>query len=517
MAEKKASILKLSPEAKVGLFVLLGIVLLVYMSLRVGGIRLGGAEGYTLYVTFDSAAGLDKDSSVRVAGVEVGRVKEIQLKDSKALLTLQIRPEVVIRKDFTAVLTTKGLLGEKYLELIPGSPNAPPMEEGQEITRTTSYADMDKLITILSDVSGDIKNVTRTLSDVLGGPEGEASLRNIIRNIEEISVRVNRMIAVNDERLGDIIANLADFTALLREEGPEISKDLRLAVNNLNESLVKTSENLNQLIEENRGNLREGVENLKIASVKLERAMDEVNNMVQEVSPEVKSTVGSVGSIAKKIDEGQGTIGKLVNDPETHDNLNKTITGINSFIEQSEKFHTYVGYRGEYLFDAEDAKSYFSLRIQPKSDKYYLLEVVDDPRGFREEETREVTTGGVTTTTTEVRTEDEFEFSAQIAKRFSNLTVRGGLIESSGGVGVDYYMFGDRVKFSLEAFDFDDEMNPHMKAWGTIYFSRFFYLTAGYDDFISEVGMESAFLGLGFEFRDDDLKFLLTNAPPVSF
>src|SRR3972149_6304055 len=163
MAETRISTFKLTPEAKVGLFVLLGIILLVYMSLRMGGITLGRAEGYKLNVSFSSAAGLDKDGSVRVAGVEVGKVQEIRLKDHKAQLTLLIKPDVQIGQDYTAVLTTSGLLGEKYLELIPGSPSAPPLKDGDTITRTTSYADMDKLITLLSDVSGDIKNVSEDL------------------------------------------------------------------------------------------------------------------------------------------------------------------------------------------------------------------------------------------------------------------------------------------------------------------------------------------------------------------
>ena len=67
--------MKLSAEAKVGLFVLLGIILLVYMSLRLGGIQFGKVRGYLLHVEFASAAGVDKDASVRVAGVEVGKVK----------------------------------------------------------------------------------------------------------------------------------------------------------------------------------------------------------------------------------------------------------------------------------------------------------------------------------------------------------------------------------------------------------------------------------------------------------
>lgn len=517
MPEKKSSILKLSPEAKVGLFVLLGIILLVYMSLRLGGIKFGRAEGYRLTVDFDSASGLDKDASVRVAGVEVGRVREITLKNDKAHLILEIRPGVKVGRDFTAVLTTKGLLGEKYLELIPGSPTAPPLKEGEEITRTQSYADMDKLITILSDVSGDVKNVTESLSKVLGGDEGEMTLRNIVKNIEEISFRVNRIVAKNDAQLEHVLKNLDEFTSMLKNEGPGITAELKTAVKNLNEALIKTSSNLNQMIDENRGNLKEGVENLKTASLSLQQAMDTVNKVTKEIAPGISATFNSVGSIAKKIDKGEGTIGKLINDTELHENINKTVSGINNYIAKTESFHMFIGYRGEYLFDARDTKSYFSLRIQPKADKYYLLEVVDDPRGKRRKETTETVVGSTTTTSVETKTSEALKFSAQIAKRLKSVILRGGIIESTGGAGIDYYMYSDRLKLSLEAFDFSQKGNPHLKASSTVYLSKFFYLTAGYDDFVSKVGLQSAYVGVGFQFEDEDIKYLISSAPVSSF
>lgn len=513
-----ASLTKMSPEAKVGLFVLLGIVLLVYMSLRLGGIKLGGERGYTVFVDFDTAAGLDPNAPVRVAGVEVGRVKTIALKDSKAHLELLIRPDVKIGKDFTAVLTTKGLLGEKYLELVPGQPGAPPLKDGDYITRTRSYADIDRLIRTLTEVSDDVKLITESLSHVLGGEEGEQTVSNIVKNIEDLTFRLNRIVAKNDEQFENIMKNLDSFTRLLNDEGPAITSGLRDTIRNLNDSLVRTSDNLNGMINDNRGNLKEGIENLKAASLSLQQAMDTVNRVTGEVGPGVASTMSSVSSITRKIDEGQGTIGKLVNDEALHKNINKTVEGINNYIERTENFHTFIGYRGEYLFDARDTKSYLSLRIQPRSDKYYLIEVIDDPRGKRNEETRVTTVGGgAPTTVREVKTSDQIKFSAQIAKRFQNLVVRGGIIESSGGAAADYYLFRDRLRVTLEAFDFSNEGNPHLKAGAIWNFSRFFFLTAGYDDFISKVGLQSAYIGLGFQFQDEDLKYLLSSAPSLSF
>jgi phospholipid/cholesterol/gamma-HCH transport system substrate-binding protein len=507
---------KMSSEAKVGLFVLLGIVLLVYMSLRLGGIKLGGEKGYSVFVDFDTAAGLDPNAPVSVAGVEVGRVKSIELKDSKAHLELQIDPDIKIGKDFTAVLTTKGLLGEKYLELVPGQPGAPPLKEGDYLTRTRSYADIDRLIRTLTEVSDDVKEITESLSNVLGGDEGEQTVSNIVKNIEDLTFRLNRIVAKNDEQFENVMRNLSSFTALLNEEGPAITSGLRVAIKNLNESLVRTTDNLNGMINENRGNLKEGIDNLRTASLSLQQAMETVNKVAKEAGPGVTNTMNSVSSIAKKIDEGEGTIGRLVNDKSLHENINKTVAGINNYIERTENFHTFIGYRGEFLFDARDTKSYLTLRLQPKADKYYLLELVDDPRGKKSTEVRVTTTnGGAPQTVTEVKTTEQIKISAQIALRFKDLVVRGGIIESSGGAAIDYYMFQDRLKFMFEASEFSVG-TPRLKAGATWNLNKFFFLTAGYDDFVSKIGLRSAYLGLGLQFQDEDLKYLLTNAP-VSF
>ncbi len=506
MAKKPSGSFTLTPEAKVGLFVLLGIILLVYMSLRLGGFRIGKAEGYRLSATFDSAAGLDPDSSVKVAGVEVGRVKSISLKGHNARIVLQIHSDVEIGKDFTAMLKSTGLLGEKYIELVPGAPGAPALKDGEEITRTAKYMDIDRLLGSLTDLSGDMKKLAESLGNTLGGAEGENTVRNIVQNVAEISTRVNNLLAKNDDRLNRIIANFDD-----------LSSNLKDAVDNINSSLTRTADNLNQVITENRGNLKEGIESLKTAAVKLQEAMETVQKVANNIGPGVSDTVKSLGSIANKIDKGQGTLGKLVNDKEMHENLNKTISGINKYIEKAESFHLFVGYRGEYLFDEQDVKSYLTLRLQPKPDKYYLLEVIDDPRGKVEEKTDSTIVGSTKTTQTTTTISTKIKFSAEIAKSFGPVTLRGGLIESAAGVGIDYELWKKRFKFTFEAFDFNQTGNPHLKAGGTLHINKYFYITAGADNFISKLGLGSAYMGLGLEFRDDDMKLLFSSAPPISF
>ena len=90
---------------------------------------------------------------------------------------------------------------------------------------------------------------------------------------------------------------------------------------------------------------------------------------------------------------------------------------------------------------------------------------------------------------------------------------KGGIIESTGGIGLDYYLFDDRPKLSLEAFDFDPDRKPHLKGGADLTFFKYLYLTAGFDDFISDEGRSSFFVGVGLRFEDDDIKYLLTSAP----
>lgn len=515
----------LTPESKVGLFVLAGVTILVYMSLKVGGFSIGKEEGYQIYVSMDSAAGLDPNASVRVAGVEVGRAKVIDLVDNKARLTLLIKPGIVIGKDFTAVLKTQGLLGERYLDLLPGSPYATPLEDGDELTRVTTYTDIDKLLTILSDAGEDLKKVTRTLSLVLGDEEGETTLRNILDNIEEITFKVKRVVDRNDERLSNILANLEDFSGRLRDDMPTITATVTGAGDDLArmvDDIESVTGNLNALIEENREGLRGGIENLKTASVKLTDTLDSIKRFTEELGPRLNSTVTAIGNIAEKIDKGEGTLGKLVNDPSTQakindtlDDMSETLGGVNDYLEKTKAFRTYLGYRGEYLFEPGETKNYISLKIQPKADKYYLFELVDDPLGHRSTRTIEDSLAG--TTQTIIETEDELKFTVLVAKRFGDLTLKGGIIESTGGAGIDYLLLNDRLELSFETFDFDLDRNPHIKTGATFHFNKYFFATAGYDDAISKDDLESPYFGLGFHFEDEDLKYLLSGAPPISF
>jgi phospholipid/cholesterol/gamma-HCH transport system substrate-binding protein len=216
----------------------------------------------------------------------------------------------------------------------------------------------------------------------------------------------------------------------------------------------------------------------------------------------LNATLASLKDISERINRGEGSLGKLVNDEETVDSLNEALSGLNRALNQQERFKTILGYRGEYLTERADLKSYVSLRIQPRPDKYYLVEVVDGPSRHKYDGRD---------------SDDDITFSGQIAKRYHDLVLRGGVIQSTGGFGLDYYLFNDAVRLSFEAFDFNPKRNnPYLRFAAEYTFLEHLFLTVGYDDFISKHGDANFFVGGGIKFLDEDLKVLLGGGAPAA-
>ena len=104
----------------VGLFVLLGLVALAWMSVKLGRVDLLGNRGYVVSADFPTVGGLKTGSSIEIAGVEVGRVDRIELRDYQAHVVMTIHPDVKLQEDSIASIKTKGLIGERYVRLSPG-------------------------------------------------------------------------------------------------------------------------------------------------------------------------------------------------------------------------------------------------------------------------------------------------------------------------------------------------------------------------------------------------------------
>jgi phospholipid/cholesterol/gamma-HCH transport system substrate-binding protein len=136
---------KFDLELSVGLFIIAGIICLGYLSIKLGGMEVFGSKGYEVYALFSNSGGLKTGASIVIAGVDVGRVKSITLEEYQARVTLNIPESVKIQEDAIASIKTKGLIGEKYVEITPGG-SEKIISAGGRIRETQPAVDLEELI-----------------------------------------------------------------------------------------------------------------------------------------------------------------------------------------------------------------------------------------------------------------------------------------------------------------------------------------------------------------------------------
>jgi phospholipid/cholesterol/gamma-HCH transport system substrate-binding protein len=132
-------------ELMVGLFIIAGIICLGYLSIKLGKMEVVGGKGYEIYAIFSNIGGLRTGSSIEIAGVDVGRVKNITLDNYLAHVVLDLPRSVKIQEDAIALVKTKGLIGEKYIEITPGG-SEKIIQPGGRIRETQPAVDLEGLI-----------------------------------------------------------------------------------------------------------------------------------------------------------------------------------------------------------------------------------------------------------------------------------------------------------------------------------------------------------------------------------
>jgi len=479
----------MSREARVGIFVLLGLIVLTFFTFRVSKWGLIAEKGYRLTVDFDTAAGLEPKSDVKMAGVPIGKVEEIQLVGNRARLILRIQKEIRIPIDSVATIQTQGLLGEKYVEILPGKDAQRNLPAGGQIANTQNPTNLDELVRKLGGIGDDVKKFTESLSDTFGTEEGKQALADILRDVRATTATLRTVVQGNEQRFDRILANVDRLSADLSDMSSMNKEDVRVTI----------------------ANLRAFSHTLKTETPALVAKLEKMS----EGMGGLDNTLASAGKVMAKIDRGEGTLGKLVNDNTAHTALTDTLEGINKFVRKTEQLKTFIDYRLEWQQEPSEFKHYVNLRLQPAADKYYAIGVVDDPRGRLESSTSTVTVNGTPTTITEERFENKLKFSALIARRFSGLTVKGGVIESTGGLGMDYELLKDRLTVGADAWDFSrKDLPPHLKLYGNYDIFKNLFVTGGVDDVLaSERNLRTLFLGFGIKFADEDLKTVLGAVP----
>jgi phospholipid/cholesterol/gamma-HCH transport system substrate-binding protein len=508
-----------STELKVGLFAVIVIVILSFMTLKVGGFEwLRKKEGYTVYVYFRNIAGLDEKTKVKVAGVDSGLIKQIGLEKDTAKVELRVDRDVRLFSDSSASIKAAGLLGDKYLEIKPG--HTPPMlNNGDTISNVIEIVDLDDMIRNITNVSANFNTLATSLVESIGTKEAKTALRESIINLRTITQNLNEAISVNDEKLRIVldniktlsvslnglidqnreplattIANMRDFSGSLKSDAPELIKNLNMA-----------AKELKSMVEENKPAITNTVESVRA--------------MVEENRPAIRNATKSIDSITQRIERGEGSLGKLVKDDRLYESVNKAAEGVEKTISAIDRFRTFITFQADYLSRPKDSKGSFTVTLQPRPDKYYIVGIVQDPVGRIT--TRETITTGTSGTTRikEERIDKKIEFNAQFAKRFSDIAMRIGMTENTFGVGSDYFFLKDKGKIYGDAWDFSNDeegaKNPHVKFGVDYFLFKNIFMSAGVDNILNRK-QRGGYAGVGLRFEDEDFKYLFGSMPKIS-
>lgn len=472
----------LSTNAKVGIFITIVLMILSWITLKIDSRTIfGGTRGYTIKAYFTNAQGLNTKTGVYLAGIRIGNIDYIKLVNDKALVVMNIMSGVRIEENAKAVIRTKGLLGEDYIEIIPGTQSAVPIKPGEELRYAESPVDMEELMNKLNSIATNINSVTQSLSDVFGGTQGTNNIKGLFNNLNETINHVDRLVTSTNSNLNKTFASVNGFASALKEHGPDILKNL-----------ARISDALHEIIATNKQSVNTAMENINTASKKLDTSLANI----QEITDNIK--------------EGKGTIGKLLMDKKTEEQVSNAISSISSMAGGISKFRIALNFNEEYQFQPQTLKSYLNLILQPKPGSYFLLGIVDDPSGYAEESANytytQVNNGPAqqTKTVTE-KAGNQLKFNAEMAKKISYVTFRGGIIESSGGVGMDVAAPYEPLWLSLDMYNFNAKPDPTLKVTLSTSFLRYFILSGGMENVLDR-NTKKWFAGLGVGFDDEDIK-----------
>lgn len=502
-----------SAALKVGITTVL-ILVMSTVAYRFVSKSMRGPSGPVVWALFRDATGLVDKSRVQVAGLLIGEIVDRRLQGNLARVAIRIRPDTELWSNAAIYKKSSSLLGEYYIEVDPGTPESPDPLSGQ-MTRNHRLKDGDQVVNVVEAI---------TTSDILYQVnETLPIVRDILRDVQKLTQGPVQDIARDVQ--SSIVKNSDAITQLIKHVD-EIAVDVRgMTGGQSREDISKAIANVREITEGLRDLVGKGSSEVDSTGTKLRQNLDKISNAVDSLN----TALGNVASLTTDVRKGKGTVGRLLVDETIGDNVQQITDDARDFVRTLGQLQTIVGLRAEYYVSTNDIKNAVEIRLQTRPDKYYQLELIDDPRGTRSYQRVYTTTDDpskpVATTTDTVTMTRGFKISFQFAKRFLFdpkwfiLTLRYGIKESTGGLGFDMDFFRERLALRADLFDFRANVLPRLRIWSLVQPYRNLYLVGGVDDVLndrppgvlSNTGRDF-YIGGQLMFNDEDLKAMLAVA-----
>jgi phospholipid/cholesterol/gamma-HCH transport system substrate-binding protein len=478
------------------------VIVTTYLLFQYTSKKIAGGEGYRVSALFHNAIGVYERTRVLSAGLRVGQVEErvLDQQSGKARVFIRVMPGIRLYENAALAKKSAPLLGEYYLDIDPGTPFVirggekvaqRELHEGDEIKNVSEPVEMGDIMNSVGETLPILKDILADVRMMTSGP-----IKDIAKNADELleknSAVVERLLA----RIDDIAATVQGIT---RSE----ADDVRVTIRNARE----ISEAIKGLVGTTQGQVSGAGQDLRTSLQKLQSSIDSLDKSLRNVD-----------KITGRMEQGEGTVGHLLTDDTVAKNLDNITDDVSTITRGVSRLQTIVGLRTEYNYMARTFKSYVSVQLSPRPDKFYLIELVDDPRGYRSAKSvvgYDSDRGAYSSQ--EITTTDKLRFSFMFGKRWGWFQGRFGIKESTGGVGADVFLFDDRLSLSADIYDTRSNQYPRFTARAYLAsYKKNLYLVGGVDDIFNYTrtqgyagGVRDFFLGASLVFNDQDLKSML--------
>jgi phospholipid/cholesterol/gamma-HCH transport system substrate-binding protein len=510
----------LSSAVKVGIVVLV-IAILGYSTWKSVSEHASGTNGIRLYSYFHDASGLAEKSRVMIAGLTIGEIADRSLAQTdhgiRAKVVVRVLRSTKIWSNAVIMKKSSSLLGEYYLEIDPGLEGVPDskgelphlLKDGDEIKEAVESTSAGDLMAKAGEIMPHVDQVLLEVRQLA------ADARSLVNGpIEDMASRLDDSVKLDSDLVHSILQRTDRITADIEK----VTGDKNGKINEILDSLNRSGKDLEDLLTTTKGEVTKTGDDVRDKLARIDKSIDAL-----------EKTLNNSESISHKIDDDQGTLGKLVNDSTVYDNVAQITEDAKGFTRGLFGLQTIVGLRTEYNFMSGLSRNYFSVELYTRPDKFYLIELVDDGRGRLSEDF--VPNAATPTQLVRRETLDDtaFRFSFQYGRKWDWFTARVGIKESTGGAGFDIDFIKDHARLSVDAFDFSFDKYPRLRATLALSFFKYLYFLGGIDDALNSpvtipilgpnitggqdpktfYAGRDFFLGGMLRFTDEDLRTLL--------
>jgi phospholipid/cholesterol/gamma-HCH transport system substrate-binding protein len=316
------------------------------------------------------------------------------------------------------------------------------------------------------DVLKEVKEIASTIKESLRDDQGKNMIKEIIANIKDVSVSLKNITDNNEEKINKIFSDVEAIAEQIAFETDRYQKDSLMA-------------DLNK---------------------------------IGPILDKVDSTVGDLKVIVNDVKEGKGTVGKLLRDDAVVDQVSQTLSSVNRLVNRINNLEAEISLStGANTYKGSDTR--FDLDLYPAPERFFRLGVVTNefgPQTEKKSTTYTSVNGGNETEVAKRKiNESDFKFNFQIGRRIQRFGLRAGIIESTGGVGMEYFFPDWGVRTGLEMFDYQKDAGPNMRIITEVKLWNVLYTRLAGEDLISKDGKQSATISLGLRFNDQDLAALI--------